>query len=274
MRAKPSPENDAIHTLRLDPGCAMAAARACILALTALLLGCSVLADPPVPVVPAAQSAPELYSPPIENEYTLQVGDQIGIRSYYDPQLNQDVTVRVDGCVSLLLLQDVDVVGKTPQELSSELSARYSDLVGASDILVSLDEMVSSSVYVGGEVRHQSEQPIKGPITLIQAITAAGGFLPTANTRQVLVLRRQDDGRFIAHQIDTNLVLINELPDLYLKRYDIVHVPLSQVGHVGRFVDQYINSIIPEALRFSVGYSWLNDTRGDDRGSIQLLAPP
>jgi protein involved in polysaccharide export with SLBB domain len=232
-----------------------------------------VLIDPAVPHVPTKDAAPEFYAPPVEDEYRVQVGDKLAIRSYYDSQLNQDVLVRRDGKISLLLLGDIDVFGKSPMEIGKLLSKEYAKHTNAPEVTVSVTESVGQTVYVGGEVKRQSEQPLNGPLTVVQAITAAGGFLPTANTNQVLVLRRQADGSFIAYQIDVDRVLVNQASDIYLQRYDIVHVPMSRIAHVGRFVDLYINEIIPEALRFSVNYMWIDQISGTEPATLQVVTP-
>lgn len=233
------------------------------------LSACTALSNPPVAPLPSAADAPQLYEPPVAAHYRIQVGDKLALRSYYDAQLNQDVTVREDGRISVLLLQDVDVVGKTPAEVATMLTDGYAKAVNAADLTVSLAQSAGSMVYVGGEVRTQAQQPLGGPLTLVQALTAAGGFLPTANKQQVLILRHTDDNQLIVYQVNTDLILLNKAKDVYLRRNDVVHVPLSQVGEVGRFVDLYINRIIPEALRFNAGYTWLKDTR-----NIQVATPP
>lgn len=243
--------------------------------LLSLASGCaSPLINPLVPGLPDRAAMPSMFEPQVEQEYRIQVGDKLAVRSYYDQQLNQDVFVRRDGRVSLLLLQDIEVLNRTTAELGEYLSLEYAKRVDAQSVTVAVTESAALSVYVGGEVQVSSQQPLTGPLTVTQAITAAGGFRPSANTHQVLVLRRQQDGRFVAYQLDIEKVLVNTASDVYLQRYDIVHVPMSKVAHVGKFVDQYINQIVPEALRFNGNYTWIDDVSsgGTNRG-VQVVTP-
>lgn len=243
--------------------------------LATLLCSCvsSPLINPVVPTLPTDGSQQAMFEPAIEPEYRIQVGDRLAIRSYYDPQLNQDVIVRRDGRISLILLQDVAVFDRTPADVAAQLSEQYPPLVADSaPITVAVTESKGLSIFVGGEVKVSAQQPLNGPLTVVQALTAAGGVLPTANTHQVLVLRHQDDGQFIAYQIDMEQVLVNASKDVYLRRNDIVHVPMTKIAHIDRFVSQYINQIIPEALRFNVGYSWLNQV-GNNDGRVQVVNP-
>lgn len=245
-----------------------------VISILLTLTACStLLIDPDVPPVPDIQAAPDFYQPPMEEEYRIQTGDLLSIRSYYDPHLNQEVLVRRDGNISLLLLPDIQATGQTPKDLSKLLTDKYSKHIRDIDMTVSVAKSRELSVYVGGQVKVSSKQPLNEPLTVLQAVTSAGGFLPTANTNQVIVLRRQEDGQFFAYQIDMDKVLVNQARDIYLKRYDIVHVPMSPIGHVGKFVDQYINQIIPQALRFTVNYSWIETVDSDSPTQIQVVSP-
>jgi protein involved in polysaccharide export with SLBB domain len=234
-----------------------------IIVLAALLPGC--VSNYPVPEVPDKQAAPHLYVPVVENEYRFQVGDSLSIRSYFDPQLNQDVFVRPDGRISLLLLGDVFVVGMTPSDLDKKVTQAYRRVVDSPEITVVLKETSNSSVYLGGEVKEPSVQPLRGQLTLLQSVTLAGGFLPTANLNQVLLLRKQPDGSFKTFKLDAEKVLTNKVPDIYLQRYDIVYIPKSTIANVDLFVEQYINRIIPSSIRFT--YGWI-ESKDDSNVTI------
>src|SRR5438876_823983 len=83
---------------------------------------------------------------------------------------------------------------------------------------------------VGGEVKSPSIETMKGSLTLLQSILQAGGFLPSANKQQILVLRQARDGKFRAFQHDISKVLQNQEGEIYLRRRDIVYVPKSQIA--------------------------------------------
>lgn len=245
------------------------------MACACLLCACSgTLIDPKIPQLPAREMAPELYQPPVEVEYRIQIGDKLTIRSYFDPQINQEAIVRRDGRISLLLLADAVVVGETPRELGKRLTEEYAKRVNSTDVTVAVVEAVDPAVYVGGEVAVSAQQKLTKPLTVVQAITSAGGFRPTANTKQVIVLRHQPDGQSLAYQIDVEKVLVNQARDIYLQPSDVVYVPLSRIANVDKFVSQYINQIIPDALRFTTGYTWLNTTSSSSTPvNFQVVQP-
>ena len=68
-------------------------------------------------------------------------------------------------------------------------------------------------------------------------------------------------------------VLVNQARDIYLKRYDIVHVPMSPLA-MGEFVDQYINQIIPQATRVSPNYSWIETVDSDHQPQPNTSGKP
>lgn len=233
------------------------------LVLSGLLAGCSRLDLEQVPPVPNARVAPNLYAPLIQEQYRIQVGDSVAIQSYYDPLLNQEALVRPDGRISLVLVGDFNVAGLTPEEVDSRITDAYAALLDAPDISVILKEAAGHNVYLGGEVKSPSMQPLVGPLTAAQAILQVGGMLPSANPKQVLLLRQQGDGSFRTYQMNMNRILSGLDPNPYLWPRDIVYVPRTLIADIDIFVDQYINQVVPEFVRFNFGYQFIY--RVDDK---------
>lgn len=224
----------------------------------ALVLG-SCTADYPlssVPAVPSRSEAPQFYRPDAVTHYKIAPGDKLTISSYYHPDLKQSVTVQPDGRVSLMLVGTVVVAGKTPEELSTELTKAYSRYVQDAEITAAVSENAALSVFVGGQVKTPSVVPIKGELTLLQSITEAGGFLSTANEAQVLIVRQMPDSRYRTLQADVEKVLRNEAGEIYLQPHDIVFVPKSEIAKVDQFVDQYLNEVVPRWVITSFGFSY------------------
>lgn len=198
------------------------------------------------------------YGAAQESAYRIGIGDILTVQSYTDPGLKQSVTVRPDGRISLILLGDIDAAGRTAAYLDQELQHKYAILPEHPDVVVTVAQIAGLQVYVGGEVKSPTVEPIKGSLTLLQSITAAGGFLPTANQTQVLILRQQLDGHFTAFQHDADQILHNESEEIYLRRHDIVFVPKTKIAVVDQYVDQYVNQIIPRSVGLNFGYTFFN----------------
>lgn len=221
----------------------------------ALASGCATV-EYPAPPLPPREESPSLYVAPIEQDYRLQVGDALAIRSYFDAQLNQEVVVRPDGKVSVLLIGDILVTGMTPQELAARIRESYKRLVGGTDVTVALTRSAGMNVYLSGEVRAPALLQMDGNLTLLQAMVRAGGTLPSANTGNVLLIRNKDDGTLMVSKVDLEKILRNESPDVFLQRRDVIYVPKSEIAQAGQFVEQYINAIVPRFVQVQLG--WFN----------------
>lgn len=237
----------------------------------AVTTGCVTVVDYPAPALPAPAEAPALYKPPVMTAYRLQVGDSLAIRSYFDAQLNQDAMVRPDGRISALLLGDLLAGGLTPDALATQLRERYQRLIGDTDITVTLTRGAGMNVYLSGEVRIPSLLPMEGALTLLQALSRAGGTLASAHTGSVLLIRGGEDGSLTVNKVDLEKILRGELPDVYLLARDVVHVPKSAIAQTGQFVEQYINAIVPRAVQLQFG--WLA-SRVNNKNAVIQVGPP
>lgn len=211
--------------------------------------------------LPAAETA--AARAPREDVYRIQVGDELAVKSFRFPELEVLVTVRPDGYISLILLDDIYVRDKTLDELDSILTEKYREHFRNPDVTVLANEIqlvADSMVFIGGEVNRPMERALQTPITALQAIVAAGGFKVGAKARNVMLIRKGEDGKPLFFTLDLSDSR-NGKPvpdDVYLQPYDVVYVPATAITKAGDFVDQYINRIVPQAVTF--GVNWLVPT--------------
>lgn len=244
--------------------------RIALAAMAALLASCA-MQQYPAPALPEPAQAPALYAPSLDAEYRLQAGDSVAVRSYFDAQLNQEVLVRPDGRITLMLVGEVMAAGLTPEELAEKVRAPYQRLVGKTDITVAVVRSAGMNVYLSGEVKTPAIQALDGSLTLLQALARAGGTLPSANTGNVLLIRNRPDGTLAVSKVDVERILRNEAPDVYLQRKDVVYVPKSEIAQAGQFVDQYVNAIVPRFVQFQLGWY---ATRVTNTNQTVLQVPP
>jgi len=220
-----------------------------------LCFGCqgSILVDTEkVPPLPSPEEAPDLYLPYSPTEYRLSVDDRIELRSYYDPQLDQQMTIRADGRISLLLIGDLHVEGLTIAEVEERVVEEYARKLDSPEVSIILQQASSRRVFISGQIKAPSMQPLTGPLTIIQAVSLAGGFLDTANMKQVLLLRPDGIGGHRVRTVDVKAILSNQSQDVFLRSHDVVYVPRSFISNVNLFVDQWINKMIPEVFKVNV----------------------
>jgi len=107
-----------------------------------------------------------------------------------EPELSREVRVRPDGHLTVPLIGDLFVVGKTPRGLAAELTQQLGQYVTSPVVTVTLKESVVLRFFVVGEVNKPGEFPLLGRTTLMQALALAGGFREYAKTDEVKVLRQ------------------------------------------------------------------------------------
>lgn len=188
-------------------------------------------------------------------EYFIQTGDQLDIKFFYNPELNETVTVRPDGRISLQLAPEITAAGLTPAQLTDTLMKNYAKELANPGITVIVRSFSSQRVYVDGEVNRPGMVAMTGPLTVLQAVAEAGGFKDTAAS-QVLVIRKTQDKTPVAIGVDLDDArnAVQGSQDILLAPYDVVHVPKSRVANVNKFVDQYIRRNIPIPFGMTYGF--------------------
>jgi len=185
--------------------------------------------------------------------YTIQIGDEFDIKSYYNPELNEHVIVRPDGKISLPLVNEIEAAGKTPAQLADELTNRYSSEFKQPQVAIILRTFGAQKVYVAGQVNKPGMVNLVGQLTALQAVALAEGFTDVARTGEVVVIRRGPDNRPTTTMLDLNAAIRGSdlKQDLLLQPYDIIYVPRTRIANVNRWVNQYIRQNIPIPFSFT-----------------------
>ncbi len=221
----------------------------------ALLLCCCV-GCVSAPAGPSVTTTPALAARPLQENYRIQPGDILDLKFFYNPELNETVMVRPDGRISLQLANEVTAAGVTPEQLRKTLMERYGREINRPEIAVIVRSFSMQRVYVDGEVMRPGMLPLTGPVTIHQAVAAAGGFRETARRTDVIIIR-QVEGKPTPLKVNMEQVLWNEDPaqDVLLAPFDIVYVPRSAIAEVNKFVDLYIRRNLPVGLGLGIGWT-------------------
>lgn len=132
---------------------------------------------------------------PEQKEYAYRIGreDVLDVSVWRDADLSRTVPVRPDGFISMPLVGDVQADGKTPDELARELGEKLSAYIQTPKVTVVVREANSSRVYVTGEVTRPGAYPLRGRMSLVQAIALAGGFSDFADREGIRVIRQGEE---------------------------------------------------------------------------------
>jgi len=127
--------------------------------------------------------------PQADAAYKIGPQDMLQIDVWKEPEITRLVPVRPDGKITLPLLNDVQAAGLTPMELASVISDGLKKYINNPQVTVSVSTINSRRVYVTGEVTKPGAFPMLPNMTVLQALTSAGGFTQFAKIKSVYVLR-------------------------------------------------------------------------------------
>jgi len=192
----------------------------------------------------------------------LGARDVVDIKVLQDSNLNTKTTIGDDGKMTMPLLGKVDVAGMSPSEAEVHIKALLeSKYMTKADVVLQVLEYGNKPISVIGAVVHPGTIGVSGNITLLQAITQAGG-LAGGYGRSLYVLRTAANGLTERIDIDIEDLMVNGNPDLNLPLApnDVINVPvdtpltiyvLGEVMHPGTV--QFRRSQTPTLLQALAG---------------------
>lgn len=135
----------------------------------------------PEPVHPQAGSG----------SYRIGPEDLLEISVWREESLHREVLVRPDGGISFPLAGDVQVAGKTPQEVQYEITRRIREFIPEAVVNVSVKEVSGYRIFVVGKVNNPGQFVVGRYVDVLQALTPAGGLTPYARESGIKVLRNE-----------------------------------------------------------------------------------
>jgi polysaccharide export outer membrane protein len=183
---------------------------------------------PTKPSILACLCALALAFPAFGQDAVLRPGDQIEIRIGGVPaeevsQVTGVYTIDGDGFINMPHIGKVRAAGATQSQLQSAIESSYkSQQIYTNPSITLAVPNTARFVDVGGDVRSQQRVPFTADLTVLGAITAAGGFTEYADQTKVKLLR---DGKVTV--INIKEVRKDPTKDLKLKPGDKIQVPQS-----------------------------------------------
>lgn len=126
------------------------------------------------------------------DDYLVGPGDVIRVTVYDHPDLSSTVRVNTDGTINFPLIGTLPIVGISVSQVGEKVAAGLADgYVVNPQVAVFVEEFRSRKVIVMGQVRNPGLYELRGPISLLELISQAGGLLPDAG-EMVSITRRAD----------------------------------------------------------------------------------
>jgi polysaccharide biosynthesis/export protein len=183
---------------------------------------------------PPAQSAiPAMASDPpkkaaatADPNYVIGAQDVLDVSVWKEPDVSRVVPVRPDGKISLPLLNDVQAAGLTPSQLAAQITDSLKKYVTTPQVTVIVTTINSQRVYILGEVTRPGAYPILPGMSVLQALSSAGGFTQYARVKSIFV-RRFENGKEVKYPFNYKDVINGKKPEqeILLKAGDTIVVP-------------------------------------------------
>jgi polysaccharide export outer membrane protein len=181
--------------------------RGCMILL--MIAGAAVLSAPALPQGQNPQDAPQQStqtasakptaerpevnpSPKVGKDYVIGADDVLDVSVWKEQELTRTLQVRPDGKISMPLLGDVQAAGLTPGQLAQSVSEKLKKYLTAPQVTVILTQINSQRVYVIGEVTRPGAYPVLPGMTILQAISSAGGLTQFANGKKIFLMRDEN----------------------------------------------------------------------------------
>jgi polysaccharide export outer membrane protein len=157
-------------------------------------------------------------------EYVIGPEDVLKVEVWREKALSETVTVRMDGMISLPLINDIKASGLTALQLQDSVAEKLKEFIDNPQVSVTVTEANSFRVYVSGQVKTPGVHKLRSQITLLQLIPMAGGFTDWANQKKILVIRNEG-GKEERFTVNYKKMVDGKVPVLILKKGDTIVIP-------------------------------------------------
>ncbi|HTH17506.1 MAG TPA: XrtA/PEP-CTERM system exopolysaccharide export protein [Magnetospirillum sp.] len=126
------------------------------------------------------------------DDYLVGPNDLLQVFVWRSPELSATVRVRPDGRVSIPLVDDLPVAGKSPQAIGQDIEARLAPFVITPKVTVIMQELVGPpdrQIRVIGEAAKPQAIPYRKDMTVLDVLIAAGGLTKFAAGNDAVLVR-------------------------------------------------------------------------------------
>ena len=169
----------------------------CVISIACELPAFAQAQTPPQQPPPTSAATPPAVMRPanlaVPGNYVIGTDDLLGIVYWKDKDMSTDARVRPDGRISLPLINEVVAAGLTPEELQKRVTEESAKYMEDASITIVVREINSLRVFITGEVNKPGPYPITSATTVMQLISLAGGLREYANSKNIMIMRKEGD---------------------------------------------------------------------------------
>lgn len=206
-----------------------------LMALMAVLSTVSVAQDSTTPPPASDKATPPATAPKpspaaagvLPDAYVIGAEDVLSVYVWKEPDMSKSVPVRPDGMISLPLVGEVKAAGYTPVQLQDVLAEAMKKYISEPQVTVVVEKVDSLNFNIVGEVIKPGYYPLTRRLTVLDAISLAGGFKDFAKSKKIYVLRTAANGTQERLPFNYKQVIKGENPqqNIELEPRDTIVVP-------------------------------------------------
>lgn len=182
-------------------------------------------------LVACRQPPPPLKEVPVQTREVLATGDELEVRVFDEERFDGTYEVQADGTIDFPYLGGIVVDGRTAAEAAELIEVRLADgYLHDPQVTVTLKVRGNREVSVLGQVKDPGSLAFQERLTLVQALSLAGGLTEFAAPRRVSITRRTGSGdQTTTFEVSLTEIIKGEAEDLSLRPGDIVFVPETRI---------------------------------------------
>lgn len=208
-------------------------------------------------ILPASQGEEGVKKPAVQDkkgrlkteeeksvEYIIGEGDELLIKIWQNPDLDDAVVVRPDGMISFPLVEEINAAGLTIRQFKQNLTERLKEYIRYPQVSVSIKKMGGRRVIVLGQVKSPGIYSVTGRKTILEAVGLAGGFNDDAVVSSIVLIK----GGF-ENPVPVRLNLTKALKradlrdDVVLDSEDIIFIPRRFIADVNYFLKLILDPV-------------------------------
>ena len=142
--------------------------------------------------------------------------DTIAVDVFNVPDLSRELRVDASGRISMPLVGEMDVRGRTSTEVAEMIETELDRYVRDPQVTVNVRNSVSQVVTVDGSVNEPGLYPVTNQTTLLRAVASAKGLTEFGKSEDVVILRTVNDRRVAGlYNLDAVRRGVYEDPPIY-----------------------------------------------------------
>ncbi len=143
-----------------------------------------------IPSIKTLTSQEVVY--PEKESYIIGPSDVLEVNVWKEPDLTRQVVVRMDGKITLPLIDDIQAENQTLLELQKTIEEKYKEFIEAPEVTVILSQSNSQKIYILGKIGSPGEYVLQKQMTFLQAVSVAGGLQKWADKKNIRLIRKVD----------------------------------------------------------------------------------